>query len=172
MMSSPFFSKAWRGLAAAAAVASLGACAIFSPPKFEPGASPAAVTQQLGQPTGDYPQPGGGHTLEFASGPFGRFTYLVRFDGDDKLVSGEQVLTERNFNAIRAGMTADEVRLAIGRPGTTFGVHYPKEIVWAYRYDSPFCQRFMVGMGFDDKVIDTAYGPDPACDNDRPFFAR
>jgi hypothetical protein len=28
----------------------------------------------------------------------------------------------------------------------------------------------MVGMGLDNRVVDTAYGPDPLCDDDDDFF--
>ena len=59
----------------------------------------------------------------------------------------------------------------IGRPATTWPIAYQRQIVWSYRYESPFCQWFMVGMGQEGKVVDTAYGPDPLCEPD-DFFTR
>ena len=81
-----------------------------------------------------------------------------------------QVLTELRFNDIRAGMTADEVRLRIGRPSTIWPLSFQHQMVWSYRYNTPFCQWFMVGMSADQsQVVDTAYGPDPLCEvNDIP----
>jgi hypothetical protein len=76
------------------------------------------------------------------------------------------VWDEPHFNAIRAGMSADEVRAQIGRPSTTWPIAWQRQIVWSYRYETPFCQWFMVGMGPQDKVVDTAYGPDPLCDRE------
>jgi len=37
-------------------------------------------------------------------------------------------------------------------------------VVWAYRYETPFCRWFQVGIDPQGKVVDTAYGPDPLCD--------
>jgi hypothetical protein len=82
----------------------------------------------------------------------------------------EQVLTEARFNTITAGMTAEQVRSRIGRPSTTWPLSRQKQLVWSYRYETPFCQWFMVGMGLDNRVVDTAYGPDPLCDDDDDFF--
>lgn len=142
----------------------LAACTAWSPLRFAPGTPMASVRQALGAPTGEWPGADGGRVLEYATGPFGRSTHLLRFDAQGALLGGEQVLTEANFAQIRAGMSADEVRQRIGRASTTFMVMRPPQTVWAYRYDPPFCQWFMVGMGADGRVMDTAYGPDPMCE--------
>ena len=78
---------------------------------------------------------------------------------------------ERTDEYVRAGMTRDDVLSRIGRPATTWPIAYQRQIVWSYRYESPFCQWFMVGMGQEGKVVDTAYGPDPLCEPD-DFFTR
>jgi hypothetical protein len=132
--------------------------------RFVPGTPLATVRQEMGLPTGEFSLPGGLRQLEYATGPFGKSTHLFRFDAAGHLLGVQQVLTEAQFALIHAGMTADEVRLRLGRPSTTFGVMRPPETVWAYRYEVTWCQWFMVGVGADGHVIDTAYGPDPVCD--------
>ena len=82
----------------------------------------------------------------------------------------DAIHTEARFNDIRAGMSAQQVLAQIGRPSTTWVIPRQYQVVWSYRYDSPFCQWFMVGVGPGDKVVDTAYGPDPLCATDDPFF--
>lgn len=146
-----------------ALVAALGACALFPSHHFAVGTPEDQVRRALGRPTAEYALPDGGHQLEYASGEFAKTTHKYAFDARGTLLSGEQVLTERRFAAIRAGMTADEVRLQIGAPSVIWPLRRQRQQVWSYRYESPFCQWFMVGMGLDDRVVDTAFGEDPMC---------
>jgi hypothetical protein len=160
------------GLALATALAALlGACAFQTPQDFAKGSSVASVIQGMGAPSGEHPLASGGRRLEYAGGAFGRRTYMFDFDLSGQLVNAEQVLTESRFNAIKAGMTAGVVRSQIGRPATTWPIPRQDQTVWSYRYESPFCQWFMVGMNPQGRVVDTAYGPDPLCEPD-DFFGR
>jgi hypothetical protein len=140
----------------------LAGCA--SPSRWTPGEPLNAVVARLGYPTYEFPGDNGQRVLEYATGPFGKHTYQLRFAADERLLSAEQVLTEANFATIAAGMTIDELRRRIGPPAKRFRVARPPQTVWAYRYDAVFCQWFMVGVGDDGRVMDTAYGPDPACE--------
>lgn len=161
----------WRHLnpAALALAVALGGCAGVLAPTFPAGSTVGQILQQRGAPTGEWPLPDGGRQLEYATGPFGNTTWMYQLDAEGRLRSSEQVLTEASFGRIKAGMTGDEVRRQIGRPSTTFQVARPPQVVWAYRYDAPFCQWFLVGVGADKVVMDTSFGPDPQCDvNDPP----
>jgi hypothetical protein len=153
-----------------ALAALLGGCAVPVGQAFPPGTSIAAVTQRMGPPAGDFALPSGGRRLAYGGGAYSRQTLMFDFDASGQLVRAEQVLDEAHFNTIRAGMTADEVLARIGGPATTWPIPRQHQIVWSYRYDSPFCKWFMVGMGTQGQVVDTAYGPDPLCDADE-FFA-
>ena len=148
------------------AAALLGGCAA---PKFAAGSSADSVVQGMGAPSGEYRSPSGGRRLEYAGGAFGRRTVMFDFDTSDKLVGIEQALTEANFDAIRAGMSAEEVQSRIGRPSTIWRVGLRNQDIWSYRYESLFCQWFTVGMGPEGKVVDTGYGIDPQCKNDYAF---
>lgn len=151
-------------------------CATYSPRSFAPGTPVGTVTRAMGSPSGEYVLPEGARRLEFARGPYGKHTYMVDFDAQGGLRGFEQVLTEARFNAIREGMTAEQVLMQIGHSleKRMVGIAEKKQIVWAYRYDNPFCQWFQVGMDLQQaRVIDTAYGPDPMCDkSDRDVLAR
>ena len=149
----------------------LGACAAPGPQSYAKGSSSASVIQGMGAPTGDHASASGGRRLEYAGGTFGKHTWMFDFDVSDRLVNAEQVLTEAHFNAIRAGMSAADVLSRIGKPATTWPIPRQRQTVWSYRYESPFCQWFMVGMSPEGRVVDSAYGPDPLCERD-DFFDR
>lgn len=149
---------------------SAGCINMSSPTKLAPGAGTDAIRQQLGEPTGRYPRADGAQRLEYARGPYGRETWMLDVDAQGRLVKATQVLVESNFATIKAGMTRDEVLQLIGRPGNVGYVGWQKQTVWNYRYASPFCQWFQVGLSQDGIVQDTGYGPDPICDDiDKPL---
>jgi hypothetical protein len=156
-------SHAFAWLAPAALLALLQGCALLTSHRFADGTPAQQVRQRLGQPTAEYPLTQGGLQLEYAGGEFAKTTYKYNFDAQGRLLIGGQVLTEANFATIVAGMGEDEVRLRIGAPSAVWPLTRLKQRVWSYRYESPFCQWFMVGVGPDGRVVDTAYGEDPMC---------
>ena len=162
----------------------LAACAGFGPRNLPPGSSRAQVMQTMGIPTAEHTlrvpsldraelrvdtTDAAVRRLEYNGGTFGRSTYMLDFDFQDRLLASAQVRAESRFNAILAGMSQQDLLRVLGRPSNIRGLSFQKQNVWAYRYDSPFCQWFQVGVGYDGKVVDTAYGPDPLCDDDGPF---
>jgi hypothetical protein len=152
-----------------AAVLLLAACAAINGPQFPPGTPIDTVRAGKGAPTEEHALAGGGRRLEYSGGTYGRFTYMFDFDASGRLVNADQVRDEAHFNAIRAGMTEAEVLERIGQPATTWNIQWQRQTVWSYRYDTPFCQWFMVGVGKDGRVADTAYGPDPLCSRENIF---
>jgi hypothetical protein len=150
---------------AAVATAALGGCATrYSPRALESGATVNDVTASMGAPTGRYAMAGGGQRVEYARGPYGKHTYMLDFDSQGRLTSWQQVLDEPRFNDIRTGMSRDELLQTIGHPSDTRQIAHQQRTLWSYRYESPFCKWFQVGLDRQDKVVDTGYGPDPMCD--------
>lgn len=148
-----------------------GCVNMSSPARLAPGASAEAIRAQLGEPTGRYALTDGGQRLEYARGPYGRETWMLDVDAQGRLVKAVQVLRESTFATIKAGMTRDEVLMTIGRPGNVGYVGWQMQTVWNYRYASPFCQWFQVGLSQAGVVEDTGYGPDPLCDDvDTPLL--
>lgn len=151
-------------LSALSAACLISACTAYGPNSLAPGTGLEAATRAMGAPTGEFTLPGGGRRLEFARGPFGKHTYMLDFDAQGRLLRWEQVLVEERFNAIRSGIDAAELRAQLGRASEQYVVGWhEKQTVWAYRYETPFCQWFQVGVNAQGKVVDTAYGPDPLC---------
>jgi len=150
---------------ALAAAALAAGCAFFNPAAIPAGTASAEVTRSLGRPTGEYTLAGGTTRLEYARGPYGKHTWMMDFDAGGRLVKATQVLTEANFGAIRAGMDRAEVLAAIGHPGETSRLAWQGQTVWSYRYESPFCQWFQLGLDTRGKVTDSGYYPDPLCED-------
>jgi hypothetical protein len=161
--------------------ACLSGCATMGPAAVAPGSVRSQVEQRLGPPTAvhewrvplsDSPylqvdtSGRAVRRLEYAGGSFGKFTWMFDFDAEDRLLASAQVRSEARFNAITAGMSQQDLRRVLGAPSRIWPLSFQKQNVWGYRYDSPFCQWFQVGVGYDGRVIDTAYGPDPLCDDD------
>ncbi len=147
----------------------LGGCATAWRDPPTPGAPLADVVARLGPPTGEHALPGGGRRLEYATGPFGKHTWMADFDATGRLVRFEDVLNEAEFGRIEAGMTREQVLQRLGRPARIWAVRYHDQTVWSYRYDNVSCQLFHVGLTPQGVVEDTSYGADPLCE--RRFFA-
>lgn len=149
----------------ALAFAAIAACACTSmaPGAFPPGTSISEARGAFLGPTGEYPLPGGGTRLEFARGSFGRQTYMLDFDTAGHLVTSQQVLTEANFATIAPGLTAQEVRMRLGRPAHVFYVGWQKLSVWNYRFWPGDCVLYQVSISDAGRVTESNYGTDLAC---------
>jgi hypothetical protein len=162
--------KPWMALALGAAMLGLAGCAGYSPAALPAGTALSEVVQVMGPPTGQYARPanaaaGTAKRLEYAKGPFGQHTFMLDFDAGDRLMAWQQVLTEERFNVIRPGMPKASVLELIGRPSRSRSLSFQRQQVWSYRYETPFCQWFQVGIGEQGTVVDTIYSPDPLCEN-------
>jgi hypothetical protein len=154
----------------AAALLGLIACAPYAPRHLAAGATADDVTRELGAPTGRYALSDGGTRLEFARGPFGKHTYMVDLDAAGRVLQWQQVLTEENFNRVRAGESSEELLRQLGRPSERRSGDWQGGQVWSYRYQTEMglCQWFQVSLNDRQTVTDSAYGIDPHCDaNDK-----
>lgn len=153
-----------RPLRIGAVALALSACAGYSPMALPPGTPAAEVRSQMGEPTASRADDRGGHRLEYAKGPFGKHTFMVDLDTNDRLVRVQQVLTRQNFDTLSAGMPRDEVLYRIGQPSETRVLPRRERELWAYRFESaPFCEWFLLTLDSGGQVVDTGYGPDPLC---------
>ena len=60
-------------------------CATHKPQDIRAGQSETELLQLMGKPTGRYPGPNGQTRIEFATGPYGRTTWMVDVDASGKV---------------------------------------------------------------------------------------
>jgi len=110
----------------------LGGCA--NPRSLVVGQSTEAdVRAGVGKPTDTRVDKNGDKLWEYASGPLGFHTYLVRIGTDGKVKEVTQLLVEERFAKIIPGtMTKAEVTDLLGRPSdeTVYGTG----LTWSWRY--------------------------------------
>jgi len=127
-------------LAVLLSIAVLAGCA--SPRSFPPGSSIVDVRARAGTPTDIRFDRNGDELWEYAQGPSGYETYLVRVGTDGKVKEVTQILTEDQMMKIVPGtMTKADARNLLGRPSdqtfTSAGT------VWSWRF-----YRFGVQPGY------------------------
>ena len=112
-------------------IAVLAGCA--SPTVFAPGSSIVDVRAKVGTPTDSRFDRNGDELWEYALGPSGFETYIVRLSGDGKVKDVTQVLTDDQLMKVVPGtMTKADVRNLLGRPtdeSFTFA-----GTVWSWRF--------------------------------------
>jgi len=157
-------SRLSAGAAALAAAALLAGCAGVA--SVQPGDTDASVQQRYGAPSDIHELPGGARRLEYATGPFGKTTTMVDIDAQGRVTHAANVMDEVHFARIMPGITIADLRRELGRPARVWAVRYHDQTVWSYRYETPFCTLFHVGITPQGVVEDTSYGPDPLCERD------
>lgn len=109
----------------------------------------ADVRARMGAPT-DTRTDGGDKLWEYATGPEGMTTRLVRIGADGRVKEVSDLLTEENLAKIIPGKTTRaEVRNILGRPAdeTTFG----NGLAWSWRFKR---------MGISAAYMVVRFGPD------------
>lgn len=96
--------------------------------------SEADVRMVMGQPDTVWEEDDGSRTLEYPKGPEGARTWMFSIDRYGKLQDYRQVLTKENFARIQPGMTRDDVRRLLGRPGGMVQFKRKNEEVWDWRF--------------------------------------
>jgi len=94
----------------------------------------AEVRNQMGKPETERTFTDGSKRFEYPRGPQGLNTYMVDIDRDGKLQAITQVLTAANFAKIQPGMTEDEVRRLLGKPGQAAVFPLKPETVWSWKW--------------------------------------
>ena len=156
-------------IAMISAALALAGCAMPQAPL--PGEPLEAVQARLGAPTGVYPT-ADGPVLEYATGPFGQYTYMARMGPDGRLVSWEQVLTGEKFATIKVDRaTKADVLRTVGRPAEKSRVALHNYEVWSYRYKEAGVWDSLMHVHFDEQGVVRMMmnGPDPMFDKDTRF---
>jgi hypothetical protein len=151
-------------------LAVLSACA--TPPAWV-GQTETQVLARWGAPTARYTltaptagAPPAVQSLEYASGPYGRTTWMLDLDADGRLLQARQVLDEAEFQAVMAlpGLRTAEVRQRLGTPGEVRSLAWRGGEVWGWRYPTNDCLWFEISFNAQGRVQGGGYGVDPRCD--------
>src|SRR5882672_594881 len=121
--------KAGFSLLLLALAASLAACANLT--AVTSGMPAQQVQAKLGAPETVRKNADGSEVWEYPGGPFGRQTYMVTLGSDRAVREIHQVLSDEYFARVRAGMSRDEVRRLLGKPGETMVFGARDEEVWS-----------------------------------------
>ncbi len=140
----------------------LSACSGYAPRDALTGMSRDELLARMGQPEMER-QDSDAIRLEFPSGPFGRHTWFVYLDASGRVSRTEQALKEQNFSLINPGMTQDDVRKLLGRPGEVQLLGRSRGVVWSYRYENNSCLWFQVELSLEQQVRSAGYGDPPEC---------
>ncbi|MDO9095552.1 MAG: hypothetical protein Q8R98_07420 [Rubrivivax sp.] len=140
----------------------LAACATPVPPVRT---AVADVLKAWGQPTATYALQPAGQRLEYATGPFGRTTWMIDIDADGRVSQARQVLNEAEFMAMQqqGPLTRDGLLRRIGTPGERRGARFGGE-TWSWRYPTNDCLWFQVSLDAAGMTQGGAFGIDPVCD--------
>ncbi len=141
----------------------LAACAPLPPAS---GTTQAELLQAWGVPSARYALEDGGQRLEYASGPYGRTTWMVDLDTSQRVTRARQVLNESEFLAVQSTTTLrrDGLLRWLGTPGERRHGGRAGGEVWSWRYPTNDCLWFQASVAEDGRVTGSAFGIDPRCD--------
>ena len=134
--------KAPLRLSLFALAAFLAGCANFS--AVTSGMPAQQVQAKLGAPETVRKNADGSEVWEYPGGPLGKQTYMVTLGSDRAVREVRQVLNDEYFSRVRAGMSRDEVRRLLGRPGEIMVFGARDEEVWSWRYQQENAMFFHV----------------------------
>lgn len=114
----------------------------------------AEVQSSMGIPTDIRFDQAGDELWEYATGPMGTETFLIRADKNGRVRSVTQLLTEAQFAKIVPGrMSKADVRHLLGRPSDQSFLHNGTS--WSWRADlRPQTGYFVVHFDPNDVVLD------------------
>lgn len=159
----PMRRAAKAALSVVAAGLLLSACAPVPPLTGQPS---AAVLAAWGPPTARYALPAGSERLEYATGPYGRTTWMIDFNASGLVTQARQVLTEAEFLLVqqRPDLQRQELLRWLGTPSERRGGGWAGGEVWSWRYPTMDCRWFQASVSDDGPVTSSAYAVDPVCE--------
>jgi len=158
-----------RAAAVLAAALLAAGCGTYRPQAVQPGMTEAEAAALIGRPTGRYPGPNDQTRVEFATGPYGRVTWMLDLDAAGKVIEPpQQVLDEYYFGWVQQNARdrkTDWLLYNLGRPSDIQRLGWIGGQVWSWRYPTTECLWFQVTVNDDGTLRDGGgYGIDPRCD--------
>jgi outer membrane protein assembly factor BamE (lipoprotein component of BamABCDE complex) len=123
-------------------LATLWGCAAVSP--VTGGMDETQVQARMGKPETVRKDADGSQTWEYPGGPLGRQTYMVTLGPNHAVREVRQVLSEEYFAMVTPGMSREDVRRLLGKPGEVSTYPARDEEVWSWRYQQQNAMFFHV----------------------------
>ncbi|MBL8448990.1 MAG: hypothetical protein JNM32_03585 [Dechloromonas sp.] len=125
----------WLATAAAAIIGTLlPACDALNLQELKLGVSTSSeVRARMGNPSAEFLNDDGTVTWEYNRQPNGIECPMLSFDANGVLVRIEQALSAENQARVRPGMSQDEIRRLLGKPGKVEVFHNLQEEIWDWR---------------------------------------
>ena len=123
--------------------------------ELEEGLSTEAdVRAKFGEPETVWPEPDGSRTFEYPRQPMGSRNYMITIGSDGVMRALRQVVAPHVFEKIQPGMTQEQVRRLLGRPGKRMTYALKQETDWDWNWIDPPSQEmeFTVTFGADGLV--------------------
>ena len=119
-----------RTLALIAIVLLAQACANFA--GISPGTPAQQIQSRFGAPGTVWKSPDGTEVWEYPLGPVGVQTYMIAMGSNQAVREVRQVLSAEYLDKVQTGMSRDEVRRLIGKPGETayFAARDEEVLTW------------------------------------------
>jgi len=117
------------------------------------------VRRQMGEPETERRLDDGSRRLEYPRGPQGLHTWMVDIGWNGRLVAITQALVAENFAKVHPGMSDEEVRQLLGKPGQVAVFRLKQETVWSWKWlEGGVTQEayFNVHFGTDGRVVTTS----------------
>lgn len=148
-----------------ALLAMLGACDFVAQRELQPGESTIDdVRRLMGKPAMIWEEEDGRQIHEYPRGPEGSETWMVEIGADGRFRGMKDALAPGNLGRVQAGMSRDDLRRLLGKPGEEQPFPLRDEIVWTWRVKSDSgvtTEMFHVHLGSDGRVLRTSRTPDP-----------
>ena len=155
----PFFKHLARLAAIAVAALASAACDPQRISELEEGVSSEFdVRERFGSPEQVWNEADGAHTLEYNRQPAGERNYMITIGTDGKMSALRQVLAPHHFAKVQPGMTQEQVRRLLGKPGKQVTYELKQETEWDWHWtDAPAQEKlFTVVFGADGRVLRAA----------------
>ena len=108
------------------------------------------VRARFGEPEQVWQEADGSRTLEYNRQPAGRRNYMITIGTDGKMSALRQVLAPHHFAKVQPGMTQEQVRRLLGKPGKQVTYELKQETEWDWNW----------GDGTRDMIFTVVFGPD------------
>ncbi len=145
-------------------LALVGACDLIAQRELQPGQSTVEdVRKLMGKPGMIWEEGDGSQVLEYARGPEGWETWMVEIGPDGRYRGMKNALEAANLARVTPGMSRDDLRRLLGRPGTEEPLPARGEVVWTWRVKGEVVETemFHAHLGRDGRVTRTSRSPDP-----------